>query len=131
MIGKVAIFLLMSLAFNLPALAGGGSSVGPSACSYARYLCTSNDRQIKVCVYPDNGALIILPLSNGGSFSKMYEIQGLAIIGAITTFEYTEMTLKICPGFSLIDRKLPAYLTYGPAGLVNYSFSCVENAVNK
>ena len=122
--------IVLATVYSVSAFAGGGSSIGPSACSDAKYVCMSSDPRITVCVYPDNKALVVLGLENGGDFSQMYSVQGLATIGGITSYEYSQLTLKIGSGFESNDGKLPAYLTMGSAGLTNYPVGCIMQGVS-
>jgi hypothetical protein len=110
--------LLLAISF-LPVVA--------SACSSAKYTCSSDDNDTSLCINSDNKVLVDLALANGGDFSEIYNIQGIAQIGDITTYDYTELKLQLLFGTGETDGKVPAYLTYGSAGFTNFPMKCIQS----
>jgi|GEM_PF-5750412 len=123
--------MLFSIFLSVSSFAqGGGTSVGPSFCSYGAYTCSTSDHYTTVCIFPDkNSVLITLRLANGGDFSNSSNIESV-VQGSITTYETPDLTLKILYGINTADGKLPAYLTFSSAGMNDMPMSCIQNSNN-
>jgi hypothetical protein len=119
-------FALLSFCISSIAFAkGGGSSIGPSICSYGDYTCTSEDQVTTACAFQDKIGLFF-EMANGGSLGLFYKVDRAAQPNGIE-YRGNEALLLVDMG-TQIDGKYPAKLTYSPAGYYGYELQCTKNA---
>ena len=91
-------FLVLATLFAaMPAFAGGGSSIGPSACSQAKHWCTSADQTVSVCIFNGNPSLYAM-VAAGDTPPYNVEVAEIppSVPGAPFQYLGSGIDLKIC-----------------------------------
>jgi hypothetical protein len=96
--GLGLVMVVASLAVAAEAFAGGSSTVGPAACSYANYWCKSADQAVHVCIFDDERPFALVIGESIGSLNipvtKNSPPPGK--VGAPTDYTGSGFDLKIC-----------------------------------